>query len=370
MTAEELARALGGAIRAGREWKCLCPSHPDHDPSLSIRDNGSGKLLFQCPAGCDQNAVLESLRKLGLWPDDANSRTRKGEPIAVCDYRDEDGKLLFQVCRFANKQFLQRRPDGVGGWTWKLGDTRRVPYRLPELVAATSKRNGTAPRVFVCEGEKDVDRLRSDWGVIGSCNPGGSGKWRQEFARYFAGCDVVILGDNDDQGRSHVGTVAASLAPVAASVRIPRLEGLADKGADISDWIDRGGTQADLETLVELTNHFKLPDGVIDASVPPQLSDDALALEFSKAYASELRYVALWGAWLIWIGSRWRREETLKAFDLARALCRNISASLTNPKAARLATAIASAKTVAAVERLAKTDRRHAMTADQWDANP
>jgi len=369
MTAEELARALGGAIRAGREWKCLCPSHPDHDPSLSIRDNGSGKLLFQCPAGCDQNAVLESLRKLGLWPDDANSRTRKGEPIAVCDYRDEDGKLLFQVCRFANKQFLQRRPDGVGGWTWKLGDTRRVPYRLPELVAATSKRNGTALRVFVCEGEKDVDRLRSDWGVIASCNPGGSGKWRQEFARYFAGCDVVILGDNDDQGRSHVGTVAVSLAPVAASVRIPQLEGLPEKG-DISDWIDRGGTQADLETLVELTNHFKLPDGVIDASVPPQLSDDALALEFSKAYASELRYVALWGAWLIWIGSRWRREETLKAFDLARALCRNISASLTNPKAARLATAIASAKTVAAVERLAKTDRRHAMTADQWDANP
>ena len=32
--------------------------------------------------------------------------------------------------------------------------------------------------------------------------------------------------------------------------------------------------------------------------------------------------------------------------------------------------AIASAKTVAAVERLAKADRRHAATVDQWDADP
>ena len=31
---------------------------------------------------------------------------------------------------------------------------------------------------------------------------------------------------------------------------------------------------------------------------------------------------------------------------------------------------IASAKTVAAVERLAKADRRHAATVDQWDADP
>ncbi|HVL21302.1 MAG TPA: hypothetical protein VM422_10035, partial [Amaricoccus sp.] len=36
----------------------------------------------------------------------------------------------------------------------------------------------------------------------------------------------------------------------------------------------------------------------------------------------------------------------------------------------RIASAIASAKTVAAVERLAKADRRLAATTDEWDANP
>jgi hypothetical protein len=108
---------------------------------------------------------------------------------------------------------------------------------------------------------------------------------------------------------------------------------------------------------------------VADTEIPPQFSDDALALQFSRAYAEQLRYVAVWGGWLIWTGQHWRREETLKAFDLARALCRRISAQLTNPKSAKAATAISSATTIAAVERLAKADRRHAMTPTDWDAD-
>ena len=34
------------------------------------------------------------------------------------------------------------------------------------------------------------------------------------------------------------------------------------------------------------------------------------------------RYVAAWGQWFTWSGVVWRREETLKAFDLARRVCR------------------------------------------------
>ena len=102
-------------------------------------------------------------------------------------------------------------------------------------------------------------------------------------------------------------------------------------------------------------------------AVPPEFADEALALRFSRRHANELRYVAAWGRWLIWDGKAWRFDETLRAFDLARAVCREASAEC---ESNRVASAIASAKTVASVERLAKSDRRHAATVEQWDAEP
>ncbi len=57
----------------------------------------------------------------------------------------------------------------------------------------------------------------------------------------------------------------------------------------------------------------------------------------------------------------------MEAFDLSRAICRQAASECNKPK---VASAIASAKTVSAVERLAKADRRHAATVEQWDAMP
>jgi putative DNA primase/helicase len=102
---------------------------------------------------------------------------------------------------------------------------------------------------------------------------------------------------------------------------------------------------------------------------PPKFSDEALALRFAEQHASDLRHVAEWSRsrWLIWDGQRWCPDGTLLAFDLARGLCREASTECKKDKIAR---SITSANTVAAVERLAKADRRLAATADQWDTNP
>jgi hypothetical protein len=48
-----------------------------------------------------------------------------------------------------------------------------------------------------------------------------------------------------------------------------------------------------------------------------------------------------------------------------RAICRVASAEIADPKAVKLAAAIASAKTVAAVASLTRADRRHAATVEQ-----
>jgi putative DNA primase/helicase len=92
-----------------------------------------------------------------------------------------------------------------------------------------------------------------------------------------------------------------------------------------------------------------------------------LALRFAERHADRLRYVAAWRKWIIWDGTCWRFDDTLHAFDLVRRACREVANECGKPK---IAVAIASAKTVAAVERLAKSDRRIAATTDQWDADP
>lgn len=104
-----------------------------------------------------------------------------------------------------------------------------------------------------------------------------------------------------------------------------------------------------------------------DPDRPPEFADEALALRFTDLHKARLRYVAAWGRWLIWDGTVWLFDETMLAFDWARAVCRKASAECNEN---RVAGAIASAKTVAAVERLAKADRHHAATVDQWDADP
>jgi putative DNA primase/helicase len=110
-----------------------------------------------------------------------------------------------------------------------------------------------------------------------------------------------------------------------------------------------------------------LSDFKREVTRPPAFSDEDLALQFAERHASRLRYVASWSRWLSWTGAVWERDDTLLAFDLSRAVCREAAAACNDP---RIASAIASAKTVAAVERLARADRRLAATVDQWDADP
>jgi putative DNA primase/helicase len=103
-----------------------------------------------------------------------------------------------------------------------------------------------------------------------------------------------------------------------------------------------------------------------DDTRPAAYSDDALALRFVEQHGDDLRFVAPWNQWLCWTGTHWLAEETLKAFDLARTVCRDAAKGVP-AKLRKLAAAVASAKTVAAVERLAKADRKIAATLDQWD---
>ena len=102
----------------------------------------------------------------------------------------------------------------------------------------------------------------------------------------------------------------------------------------------------------------------IDAQRPPAFTDEALALRFAVTHAGDLRYVAALGRWFTYTGTYWRLDDTLFAFDRARHVCRHASAECNKDK---ISSVLASAKTVSAVERLARADRRLVATIDQWD---
>jgi P4 family phage/plasmid primase-like protien len=118
----------------------------------------------------------------------------------------------------------------------------------------------------------------------------------------------------------------------------------------------------------EAIKRMSAPDK--DDGRPPTYSDENLALRFALQRAADARHVAMWGRWLFWTGSRWQFDETLRALDHARKVCRAAAAEITDPRAVKLARAVASAKAVAAVVGLARADRRHAATVEQFDADP
>ena len=113
-------------------------------------------------------------------------------------------------------------------------------------------------------------------------------------------------------------------------------------------------------------DEVKPGNGEAPEPMPPEYSDDTLALRFSHQHSKDLRYTAMWGQWHRWTGTRWEQDQTYTVFDFARRVCREASSVCQNQK---IAPRIASAQTVSAVERMARSDRRHAATIDQWDAD-
>jgi len=125
------------------------------------------------------------------------------------------------------------------------------------------------------------------------------------------------------------------------------------------------------ESVEGLYEPPKLPEAApaIDSEGrAPRFSEEALAARLTQRHADNLRYVAVWGRWLQFDGARWAQDDTLHVFDRAREICR--AASVQGAGSPQVAVRVASAATVAAIERLARADRRHAATVGQWDADP
>lgn len=422
---------------------CSCPSHEDSNPSLKIAEGERGAVLT-CHAGCSTEDIVTTLglKMRDLFadepaPDGPITRAPKPQPNPVSqpkgqsgkvysgqqdwnitasyDYRDVDGTLLYQVIRKEPKQFLQRRPDGAGGWIYKVAkQVKRVPYRLPELLATEN--------VFVVEGEKDADRL---WAmdVPATCNAGGAGKWgASESKALAAACvqRVIIIPDNDDAGHKHAQDVAAKCKKAGLAVSVVDLPDAIHHG-DVSDWLNAGGTREGLLSLAAIpyvlpsaaggkappagysgpvlgAGHHAgqaatAPDSMAEVEPAPiqathsgnfdplkygkMPTDVGAAESFRDRYGDQVRFDHHRDQWFVWNGNYWRPDDTgevrMLAINHLRQWRAEVETRLDYPGRQELWGALTKRESRAGVENMLKCATwMNPITTDgkQWNGDP
>ena len=147
--------------------------------------------------------------------------------------------ILGYVVRFSPKSFLRlRKYKGKDVWNWE--GVKQVPYRLPQLLKANDEKK----EVFLVEGEKDADSLNS-MGYCSTTLPGGAGKWRKSYKRFFIKSDLILIPDNDEAGIKGMERIAGHLISVAKRLRIIYLRDEKNK-SDISDWLEKNSFNKEL----------------------------------------------------------------------------------------------------------------------------
>lgn len=279
---QDVVRATG-ARKAGAGYLGRCPAHEDRHASLSIGAGDRVPVVLSCKVGCDFDSIVAALGfEKGDLTRDADSVSVRTEtradavsnrletPVATYVYSNADGSIFARKERYIGstgaKTFRWSRPEfsdrskNSSSSRWISGTQGTIPiYRLPELLGAPPD-----DLVLIAEGEKDCDRLAS-LGFVVTTTPNGAGtKWREADSQHFAGRCVAVIADDDEPGRRKAADTAAALKDVAAVVGVVMLPNPNRiKGFDTSDFLDAGGSVADLKRIVESFYVPKLPPEMV-----------------------------------------------------------------------------------------------------------
>ncbi len=286
-----------------------------------------------------------------------------GPATAKWDYLDAAGKLIAVVYRYdppgGKKEF---RPWDAKRRKMAPPDPRPL-YNQPGLKDAA--------QVVLVEGEKCAQALIHSGVTATTAMHGANAPVDKTDWSPLAGKAVLIWPDRDKPGWEYAANAAQAVLDAGARschILYPPQE--AAEGWDAADAIAEGFDVASfLVHGPRMQIHAVAEDAepVVSSDESVWGTEDALALAFTRRYHRDWRYVAAWGRWLVWDGQRWRNEDTLAATDLIRSVCRQTALRADDRK---VAAKLASSGTVGGVERLARADRRHAATTDEWDADP
>ena len=351
------------------------------------RANGSGGDLFDLIAGhygisiqTDFPAVLAKASNLAGAATLTPARKAKreaptddlGPATAKWDYLDAAGHLIAVVYRYdppgKRKEF---RP-------WDAKRHKMAPpnprplYNQPGMTQVD--------HIVLVEGEKCAQVL-IDIGVCattamhGANAPVDKTDWSPLENKHVliwpykdkAGWDYA-----DRASQAILGAGATSCAILYPPVDMP-------EGWDVADALRPPENDIIDVQAFDVTGFLRAADRLpvvrqVEASTPTDLVDgvdftteDGLANAFTRRYGADWLYCADWGKWLVWNNVRWNMDKSLYVNFLSRTICRAASFKASS---ARLKARLASSSTISAVERIARSDPRHASLVEQWDADP
>jgi hypothetical protein len=194
-------------------------------------------------------------------------------------YHDRDRREHFVVVRFDGANGKDYRPFHRNGSGWIAKDPQgKLPLlRLPELIARQGE------RVFVVEGEKCAFDLAT-LGLLVTTSAHGAKSAHKSDWQTLAGREVVVLPDNDAQGRTYAQTVAQILSRLSppSVVRIVEIPDLPLKG-DCVDWLDARDAQTPEDIRAELLALIENAEVIRKVpTVAPIENDVATRLNSSK----------------------------------------------------------------------------------------
>ena len=294
----------------------------------------------------------------------APPRDDLGPATAKWDYLDAEGHLIAVVYRFdppgRRKEF---RP-------WDAKRRKMAPPDPRPLYNQPGMKD--AAQVVLVEGEKCAQALIEAGVVATTAMHGANAPVEKTDWSPLNGKAVLIWPDRDKPGWEYAAQAAqAALAAGARTCHILYPPDQAPEGWDAADALAEG---FDVARHLAHGPRMQIHDSAAgDDEDEPGASggaavwgtEDGLAAAFTRRYSQDWRYVAVWGRWLTWTGQRWNEDLLLYVQHLIRGICRQAAARADSP---RLKAKLASASTIAAVERIARSDPKHAATIEEWDA--
>ncbi|BBG58095.1 DUF3987 domain-containing protein [uncultured phage] len=220
---------------------CNRDAEPAPGWEKSSKVDSQGKPIYYLKKEVKFSAYKEEKTQYFLYPPLTNGvRVR----VYRKDYFDKEKQ------KWEKKIHQQHSADK--GKTWKPNldgiEYKDIPlYRQDRLEKAIKE--GTP--IYIVEGETKVEKLES-FGLIATCNIGGSKKWQSSHAEALKGAKLVLCPDRDKGGVAHCQKIYQDFPEAKwlyAYPDSPLWDHLPDsQGADIINWIEE--KKIDLKALL------------------------------------------------------------------------------------------------------------------------
>ena len=285
-----------------------------------------------------------------------------GPATAKYDYFDAQGKLIACVYRYdppgRKKEF---RPYDVATGKHKAPEPRPL-FNQPGMLQAET--------VVLVEGEKCALALTNAGYCATTAMHGAKAPVNKTDWSPLAGKDVLIWPDNDEPGAEYAKQVSQAIMAAGANscaIMVPHDD--APEGWDAADAIAEGADVAEFIASARRIPVVRASSQSVAALLQQVYwhTEDGLATIFTQRYQNEWKYCRIHGAWLVWDGRRWNQDRQGAVSEAIRSICTVAAHMAEKPS---LQSKLASAGTIASVERLARKDPGHATLPEDWDNQP